>query len=104
MFYWVVTAGLEDIIEADHVRLDIGIGILNRVAYSSLCGQVYHNIELFFSEEAVDESFVGEVTLHETVWLAHGGLVDLLEAILLEARVVVVVHIVKAHQIDLFSL
>ena len=41
----MVATSLENVIEPDDVRLDIGIGICDAIAHASLCRKVDHNIE-----------------------------------------------------------
>ena len=38
----LVTAALEDVEEPDHVRVDVGVRVRERVAHPGLCGQVDH--------------------------------------------------------------
>ena len=93
-----VPAGLQDVVEADHVALDIGIRVLDAVADTCLCGQVHDDVEVVFLEEAFDEGFVGEVALDELVGMPFGCvgfLLDLAQAVLLERRIIVVVQVVK---------
>lgn len=54
----VVTAGLQDIIEADKVALNVSIGIGDAVADSCLCGKVHDNGNLVFREDFLHCVFV----------------------------------------------
>ena len=49
----MVAAGLKDVVEANEVALDIGIGIGDRIANACLGGKVDDYIELVGSEEAI---------------------------------------------------
>ena len=70
----VVTAGLQDIIEADKVALNVSVRIGDAVADSCLSGKVYNNGNLvfredflhcvFFSDGGVDKSPVAMQSLY----------------------------------------
>ena len=62
-----MTAGFENIVEADHVGLNICIWICNGVAYTSLCSEVYYDIWLMFSKDFIDNCFIGKVIFVEDV-------------------------------------
>ena len=89
-----VPAGLQDVVEADHVALDIGIRILDAIADTGLSSQVNDDVELVFLEEVIDEGLVGEVALDELVGVLRGGrgfLLDDAQTVLLQRRIVIVV-------------
>ena len=56
----VVTASLQDIVEADKVALDISIGIGDAVADSCLGGEVHDNGNLVFREDFLHCVFVSD--------------------------------------------
>ena len=56
-----MAAGFEDVVEAYHVRLDVGIRILDTVADTRLRGEVDNNVRLILLEEGVNSGFVGDV-------------------------------------------
>ena len=60
-----MAAGLEDIVEANHVGLDIGIRVLDAVADASLGSEVHNDIEGILSEESIDGGLVGYIALDE---------------------------------------
>ena len=103
-----VPTGLQDVVEPDHVALDIGIRVFDAIADTRLRRQVYDDIEVVFLEEAVDQCLVGEVALDELVGVPFGCvglLLDDTEAILLERGIVVVIEVVEADDIQgLFAL
>lgn len=57
--------GFEDIVEADDVALDVGIGVLYTVAHSGLGGEVDDDIKTMLGKESVDKGFVGKVALYK---------------------------------------
>ena len=89
-----VPAGLQDVVETDHVALDVGVRVLDAIADTGLSREVHNDIEVVFPEEFIDERLVGEVALDELVGVPFGCvgfLLDDIQAILLERRIVVVV-------------
>ena len=94
----MMSAGLQDVVEPDHVALDVSIRVLDAIADTGLSGKVHDDIKVVFLEEAVDEGLVGKVALDEVVGVLRGGrglFPDLAQAILLERRIVVVVQVVE---------
>ena len=94
VLYRMMTTGLQDVVEPDHIALDIRIRVLDAIADTGLGSKVHNDIEVVFLEEAVDEGLVGEVAFDELVGMVRGGrglLLDLAQTVLLERRIVVVV-------------
>lgn len=91
MLYFVVTAGFKDVVESNEVGFDIGIGIGDAVAYASLCSKVHNNLRLISGEDVFDEWFVGNVSLYEG---KERVLLQLFQAVFLQAYIVVVVHVI----------
>ena len=90
----IMPACLKDVVEPDHVALDIRIRVLDTIADTGLSGQVHDDVEVVFLEEAINEGFVSEVALDELVGMLRGGrrlLLDLAQTVLLERRIIVVV-------------
>ena len=96
MLHGPVPARLQDIVEADQIARDIRIGIRNRIPHASLRSQVHHHLWLIGLEDAVDGFLRRDVALDETeLRLASvADLPDLLQPPLLQAHVIVIVHIV----------
>ena len=89
-----VPAGLQDVVEAYHVALDIGIRVLDAVPDPRLSREVHDDIELVLRKESVDERLVGKVALDELVGMLRGCrdlFLDLAQAVLLQRRIIVVV-------------
>ena len=90
----MMPASLQDVVEPDHVALDVRIRVLDAIADTRLSGEVHYDVEMLFLKETVDEGLVGEVALDELVGMPFGGvglLFDDAQAVLLERRIVVVV-------------
>ena len=99
----MMSAGLQDVVEPDHVTLNVSIRVLDAIADTGLSGKVHYDIEVVFLEEAIDEGLVGEVALDELVGMPFGCvgfLLDLAQAVLLERRIIVVVQVVKPHDVE----
>ena len=93
-----VPTRLQDVVEPDHVALDVRIRVLDAVPDPRLRRKVHDDIELVFLEDPVDEGLVGKVAFDEVVGMLRGGLgllPGLAQAILLERRIVVVVQVVE---------
>ena len=65
MFHGIVATGLEDVIEAYHVALDIGIGVLDAITDACLGCEVDHDIELILGKERIDGGFVGDIAFYK---------------------------------------
>lgn len=92
----VVPAGLQYVEEAHEVTVHIGLRVLYRVAHAGLRGQVHHDVEAVLGEDPLHQGRVGEVTPHEGEAAIGIRLPQHREACLLDARVVVAVHVVQA--------
>ena len=103
MLHRMMSAGLQDVVEPDHIALDIGVWILDAIADTRLSRQVHDDVEVVFLEEFFDENLVGEVALDELVGMPFDGidlLLNLAKAVLLERRIIVVIHVVKPHNVE----
>ena len=65
MSHRVVAAGLQYVVESQHVTLYVGIRVLYRIAHPSLCRQVHHDIEFLPRKKLVDLPLVGDIHLPE---------------------------------------
>ena len=105
MLHRMMSAGLQDVVEPDHIALDIRIRVLDAIADTRLSCQVHDDVEVVFLEEAVDEGLVGEVALDELVGVPFGGvglLLDDTQTVLLERRIVIVIEVVEPHDVERF--
>ena len=94
VFHLVVAAGLEDVVEADEVALDVGVGVGDAVAHAGLGRQVHHHLGGMGGEEGFDGLFVGDVPLYE----GEAGTIgfEFAQAFVLQAHIVVVGDAVDA--------
>ena len=99
-----VTAGLQDVVKTYQVRLDVSIGVGNRIAHTGLSSQIDNHLGLVFAEDGIDGSLVGDVAFDKlpgrTLW---NCVVQFPEPELLQGHVVVVVHIVDTNDCGTLS-
>lgn len=60
-------AGLQNIVEPNHIGLDISIRVLNRIPNSSLRSQVHYNIKVILSKELINKSLVRQISPEEKI-------------------------------------
>ena len=95
-----MTASLKNIIETDDITLDVHIGVLNRVAYTSLGSEVHHHIKLMISKEFINQCLIGNATLCEAIlmlWVLCSLFINDLQSVILQTGIVIVVQVIKAH-------
>lgn len=92
MFYRIMPACFQNVVEANHVALDVSIRIRNGVPYTRLCAEIYYDVRVVLLENAVDEVFVRKVTSNKGIVLE---LLEFRQPCFLDADIVVVVHIVQ---------
>ena len=88
-----MTAGFEDIKEADQVGFHISIWVGDGVAHTSLCCKVDDHRRLVLLEQLRDQLLVGDVAFDKS---KCGILSQLVQAELFECHVVVSIHVVDA--------
>ena len=89
-----MTAGLEDIIESDEVRLDICVRIGYRIAHSGLGSEINDYVEIILREEFVNQRFISDVATNKSPFAVQ--CLYLRETEIFEGRIVIIVHIVNA--------
>jgi len=92
-------ARLQQVVKADDIGLDIGVRMVDAVPYPRLGGQVDHHVKGIRPKQRLERLLVRKGALYEHVPHRGGGgrLADLLQPPLLQAHVVVIVHVVKGH-------
>ena len=105
-----IPASLEDIEESLEVAVEIGVWIGNRIPHPCLCGEVHHGIEMLFREQPVQGILVTYIELYEPAGRPSGTDLDTTvpemtvktidgEAAVLEADIVIIVDVVKPHNL-----
>ena len=97
MLYLMMTASLQDIIETYQITLYISIRIRDRISHASLSSQIHHHLWLMLLKELVHHRLVSDAAIY------HGKAIELLQSaksLLLDMHIIVVVHIINAHYLD----
>ena len=94
-----MAAGLQQVVEAEDVGLDIHVRVVDAPAHPRLGGEVHHHVKAVFFKKLLQQGPVPEGAAHEHMAGPRTlrGLLDLPKAILLEAHLIIVVHIVEGH-------
>ena len=88
VFYLVVAASLEEVVEADKVALYIGIGVGDTITHACLRREIDNNIYFVFSEDLLNECLVGYIAFDECPIL--GKAFYLFEPLVFEIDLVVI--------------
>ena len=97
MLHLVVTASLQNVIETDEVTLYISIRIRDRISHASLGCEIHYHLRLMLLKELVHHRLVCDTAIY------HGKALELLQltkSLLLDMHIIVVVHIIYAHHLD----
>jgi hypothetical protein len=89
----IVPAAFQDVLEAPDIRVDIDVGMAQRVTHARLRSQVDHAREAFTLEQAGDARPIGKIKALEP---ETGLLLEDRETSVLDLGIVVVVDIVEA--------
>ena len=94
MLYRVMTAGFEDIKEADQIGFHISIWIGDGVAHTSLCCKVDDHRRLVLLEQLGDQFLISDVAFYKS---KCGMLGQLVQTELFQCHIIVGIHIVNAN-------
>lgn len=72
MFYRVMSARFQYIIEAYHVALDVGIRIGDAITHASLGSEVHYYIKVVLLEQSVNQRLISQITLDEPYSIPAG--------------------------------
>lgn len=98
----VVTAGLQDIIEADKVALNVSIGIGYAVADSCLSGKVHDNGNLVFREDFLHCVFVSNGGMDKCPVTMQGF--NFFQPLILDVNIVVVGNGIDTDNLDVLDI
>lgn len=98
----VVTAGLQDIIEADKVALNVSIGIGDAVADSCLSGKVHDNGNLVFREDFLHCVFVSDGGVDKSPVTMQGF--DFFQTLILDVDIVVISNRIDSDDLDVLDI
>ena len=98
-----VAAGLQDVIKTDDVGLNVGIGVGDGIADTSLGRQIYHHLGLITGKHIANQCSISNITRNEfkTGFRMQGGfLLDLLQTPVLDGHIVIIRAVVHGHDGD----
>ena len=90
-----VAAGFEDVVETDQVALDVDVRVIDGVADAGLRSKVDDDGGLVYREYFVDQGLVCDAASDENMPDRGVDRVDHTKAVLLELRIIVIVHVVE---------
>ena len=91
-----VAAGFEDVVETDQVALDVDVRVIDGVADACLRRQVDDDGGLVYCEYFVDQGLVRDAASDENMPDRGVDRVDHAKTVLLELRIIVIIHVVEA--------
>ena len=97
MLHLMMTASFQDIVESNQVALDISIRIRDRISHTSLGSQIHYHLWLMLLKEFIHHRLVSDTAIY------HGKALKLLQlakSLLLDMHIIVVVHIIDTHYLD----
>ena len=100
-----MTAGLQNVVKADDIRLHIDIRVVDGVAHARLGGKIHNDLGLIRGKERVQRGSVGQVSFDEAEAAARCSallrhLRKQVEPVLFERDLIVIVHAVDADDVD----
>lgn len=63
MFHWIMAAGFQNVVEANHVALDVSIRVGDGVPHACLRAKIDHDIRVVLLENAVDRALSARLPL-----------------------------------------
>ena len=92
MLYGIVSAGFQDVIEPQHITLDVSIRVGDGIPYSRLRAEVDHDVWMVLLKDAVNQGLVRQIALDKGVILK---LLKFSQTRFLNSNVIVVVHVIQ---------
>lgn len=102
MLDFVVTAGLQNIIESDKVALYVSVGIGDAIADSSLSGEVRDNGNLVFREDFLHCVFISDGGVDKSPVAMQGF--DFFQTLILDVDIVVVGDRIDTDNLDVLDI
>ena len=92
-----MTAGFQNVIESNHIALDVSIRVGDGVANTSLNTKVDHNVWMMLLKNAVDKCLVRKVALDKWIVLE---LLKFCKTRLFDMDIIVIVHVIQANDLS----
>ena len=99
MFYLMIAARLQDIVEAYEITLDIGIRIRDGITDTGLCGKVYNDRNLVLIEDLLHCVLVRNRRVDECPVAAEG--LDFAQALVLYIDIIIISYAVYPYDADI---
>ena len=93
-----MTAGFQNVVEANHVALNVGIRVGDGVTHTCLSTQIDHNIRMILIKNTIDECLVRKVALDKGVVFE---LLKLRKSSFLDTNIIVIVHVVQTDDLGI---
>ena len=106
MLHRIMPAGFQNIIKADDVALDVHIGIGDGIPDTCLGSQIDHHMEAVLRKAVIHQAAVCDAALDEGPGrggMQGGFLLNLLQSPFLNGHIIIVVDIVKTHNLHAFQ-
>ena len=95
----MMTARFQNIVETDNIAFNVSVGIVDRIAYTCLCGKVYYNIGAVGFKYIFNRTFIGKVALYKSEFFI---LVKDFKTAFLKRNFIVIVYIIKTDYLSTF--
>ena len=99
MLHRVMTAGLQDIVKANHIAFYVYVWVKNGIADACLRGEIDYNIRVMLLKDAVNKILVRKISLDEGI---ISKLLEFRQTRLFDADIVVVIHVIKANNLSVW--
>ena len=93
-----MTAGFQNVVEANHVALNVGIRVGDGVTHTCLSTQIDHNIRVILLKNAVDKCLVCKISFYKGIVFKF---LKLLKASFFDANIIIIVHVVQTNDLGI---
>lgn len=98
MFHRIMAAGFENVVEANHVALDVSVRVRDGITNTCLCAEVHHNVRVILLKNTVNEGLVCQITFYKGIVLK---LLEFCQTFLLDTDIIVIVHVVQSDDLGI---
>ena len=102
MFYLMMAARLQNIVEAYKIALYIGIWVRDGITDTGLCGEVYNDRNLVLIEDLLHCILVGNRRVDERPVAAEG--LDFAQALILYIDIIIISYAVDSYDADISNI
>ena len=102
MFYRIVAACFQNVVETNKIGLDISVRISNWITNACLCCQVNNCSRFVCFKNVCNGLLVCDVSLYKKPLTSRRHLFDLFQPIIFQCYIVVVVHVINTNDCNIF--